>query len=98
MYILDYKIVKLINQKGFDLPIKTSSPTISDAIKWLLQKKNLFVQVEYCFDDFDLNKTAYFFPRIINTITSESKRLMNQFSEPEKAEEYGIGYVLESMI
>lgn len=98
MYISDYKIVKLLNQKGFDLPIKTTSPTISDAIKWLLQKKNLFVQVEYCFDDFDKNKTAYFFPRIVNTKTTENTRLMNQFSEPEKAEEYGIGYVLEKMV
>jgi hypothetical protein len=97
MYISDYKIVKLLNQKGFDLPIKTSSPTITDAINWLLQK-NIFVQVEYCFDDFDSNKTAYFFPRIVNTKTSVNIRLMNQFSEPEKATEYGIGYILEKML
>lgn len=96
MYISDYKIVKLLNQKGFDLPIK-STPTTTDAIKWLLQK-DIFVQVEYCFDDFDKNKTAYFFPRIVNTKTSESIRLMNQFSEPIEATEYGIGYVLEKMI
>jgi hypothetical protein len=97
MYIYDYKIVNLLSQKGFDLPIRTTAPTITDAINWLLQK-DIFVQVEYCFDDFDKNKKAYYFPRIVNIKTTESIRLLNQFSEPEKATEYGIGYVLEKIV
>ena len=97
MFISDYKIVNLLNKKGFSDKINTPAPTTSDAVNWLLQKKGLFVQVEYCFDDFD-GKKPYFFPRIVNIKTTESVRLLNQFSEPDEAKEYGIGYVLETLI
>jgi hypothetical protein len=98
MFISDYRIVNLLNKKGFYLPIRTTAPTTIDAVNWLLQRKNIFIQIEYCFDAFDENETTYFFSRIVDTKTSKNIRLMEQFKEPEMAREYGIGYVLEKMI